>query len=100
MELNYYIDKYGHKKVKCPFCLRECFVRELTKTTPNVLVNLMRHITVEAKTEALESFIEGGQSVYGNYQHLTYYRDHTNPQNEIRKPNRKFDDSLFIKSLI
>lgn len=93
MELTYQINKYGHKMVKCPFCPRECCVRE---ARPNPLCNLIRHLTVEAKTEALEACIR--RKDYGFYKclHLDYYRDHTTPQVETRKTNRMFDDSLSV----
>ena len=94
MELTYHTNEYGHKRVRCPFCPKECFVRESTRVSPNALRNLMRHITVEAKNEALD-FIDDKEMIE-EYKHLNYYRDHTSPQNEPRRASRKFDDSLSL----
>ena len=98
MELTYHTNKYGHKKVKCPFCSRECFVREATKATPNVLCNLMRHITVEAKNEALEAFMSSRKGEVYTCLHLDYFIEHTTPQEIPKKQGRKFDDSLSLKN--
>lgn len=102
MELTYYINKYGHKMVKCPFCPKECYVREGTRSNPNPLCNLMRHIGVEAKNEALETFT--GKSVSRmddepkNFLHLRYYIDHTAPLLEPKRVTRRFDDSLSLSN--
>lgn len=99
MELKYHINKYGHKMVKCPFCPKECYVREGTRSNPNPLCNLMRHIGVEAKNEALEFFVNTtGDTADIKREHISYYKEHTKPQLEPKRTVRKFDDSLSLSN--
>ena len=72
------INEYGHKVADCPFCPGWVYVRETSKTSPDPLRDLKRHITNQAKNEALERHLQGEDALPSDEPpHLHYYRKHT-----------------------
>lgn len=90
INLKPYKNTYGHPRVDCPFCGYDAKFRG-----PG-FNDLKRHITNQAKNEALE-LIVAGKGEIAKYKHLEYYKKHTSNTVTITIPMRKFDDSFKIK---
>lgn len=84
---------FGHKIVQCPFCSKVCFVRGETRSSPDALRDLKRHILNASKKEALQKVVEES----GLSPHLDYYKEHTT-EVEIILPvlKRKFDNDMTL----
>lgn len=90
MKLTQRKNEYGHEVVDCPFCPDFIYLREETKSSPDALRDLKRHITNQAKNEALEKALRN----IGEFKHLVYYVAHTQPM-MVKIPNkRQFDNDL------
>lgn len=89
-------NKYDNWEVECPFCLKTCFYKASTATLPDPLRDLKRHITNQAKKEALEWYLS--QESNGNTKHLEYYKAHTATKKVLIKTfNREYDDDFKIE---
>lgn len=84
-------------KVKCPFCIYEAHVAHITKTSPDPLRDLKRHLTNAAKNEALDYCIAPTPPLTP---HLDYFRLHTSDKKVIRTlAKRVYDSDLEIETL-
>ena len=92
MKLKKYKNKYGHERVKCPFCSHEAYVQSTSKYQLDPLRGLKQHIKNQAKNEALEVLVEGGK----NTEHLDYFKKHTAKRKVVLTTVRNFDDDLTI----
>lgn len=78
--------------VDCPFCEDFIYMRESRLHNPDRLSNLKRHITNQARNEALEVIIGNGQV----RKHLAYMKAHTEPKIIKVKNGRQFDSDLSL----
>lgn len=86
-------NEYDHEVADCPFCDKWVYVRPTTKVSPDPLRDLKRHITNQAKNEAMEKYLRPEASI----DHLMYYVAHTKPK-VVPKPNmRMYDADLTIQ---
>ena len=93
MKLEVHKNKYGYDYVNCPHCSKEVYVRVSSKTSPDALRNLKRHITNSAKDEALAVALDDKIPT----PHLTYYKEHTSDEKVVVKPaKRAYDSDLSI----
>ena len=95
MDLKPYANAYKHPVVDCPFCNGWAYVRDVSTGSPDPLRDLKRHITNQAKNEALLVALTPGIQT----PHLAYYKEHTSDQKVVlAATKRKYDDDLKIKS--
>lgn len=93
MKLEIHKNKYGYEYVNCPHCAKEVYVRVSSKTSPDALRNLKRHMTNSAKEEALAKAIGSTEPT----PHLDYYKEHTSEKKAVVKvEKREYDDDLSI----
>lgn len=92
MKLTPRTNQYGHEVVDCPFCPDFIYLREETKGSPDALRDLKRHITSQARAEALEKCVGN----IGEFKHLMYYVEHTTPAVVKIVNKRQFDGDLSI----
>ncbi len=94
MEIKPRKNKYDHIEVECPFCGKSCYFRAVTRTSPDQLRELKRHISNQAKAEALAYFIADNAEAG---KHLEYYKAHTAPKKILVKTeNREYDEDLKL----
>lgn len=79
--------------VDCPFCDDFVYMRESRMHKEDRLSNLKRHITNQARNEALEWYL-AGESI--PCPHLTYLKAHTEPKVVKLLHKRQFDEDLKI----
>lgn len=99
MTLTTRTNEYGHEVVDCPFCEKWVYVRESSKVSPDPLRDLKRHITNDAKSEALALCI--GKAIEAPKTptpHLEYYVEHTYVSPAIPKVSagRRYDNDLTV----
>ena len=87
MELASHKNAYGHEVIDCPFCTDWVYKRD----NPEPARDLYRHITGEAKKEALA--IELGESM--ERKHLDFYKEHTQSTPPKVVPKRTFKPRTF-----
>lgn len=94
MELKSYKNIYGYDVVECPFCKQVQYVRDVTKSNPDSLRDLKRHITNSAKNEAFVIMVTGDSE---SNLHLEYYKDHTSAVKVIKPINkRQYDNDISV----
>lgn len=93
MEIKSYTNAHKFEVVDCPFCTRNFYVRTATKAAPDALRDLKRHITNEAKKEALDYYLLGEPILHP---HLEYYKQHTAPRVEPVKTKRQYDEDIQL----
>lgn len=93
MQLKKYKNKYGYERVDCPFCGYDAKVAKVTSVSPDPLRDLKRHITNQAKNEALLFCIDVKAEIG---KHLAYYKAHTSEKKVVITNKRHFDDDLKI----
>lgn len=101
MKIKPWVNDYGHKVADCPFCDNFVYLRESKLASPDPLRDLKRHITNEAKNEALESAVANkGAYDVGEYKHLEYYLKHTHEKVvTVRIPKKvQYDADLEIET--
>lgn len=97
MEIKIRKNDYGYSVADCPFCDYTAHVREITKISPDPLRDLKRHITNQAKNEALVWIIGGCSGGIEKFKHLDYYKKHTCEKKIVLADKRQYDDDLKIK---
>ena len=85
-------NQYDHEVADCPFCDKFVYVRPVTKMSPDPLRDLKRHITNQAKNEALEKYLKPKAGI----EHLMYYAAHTQPKVVPKANVRMYDPDLKI----
>ena len=92
MKIKPYKNKYGHTVADCPFCKEFFYIREVRGRNSDPLRDLKRHITNQAKNEALDK--ELGET--REPKHLIYYLEHTEDK-VVRIPTkRQYDSDLSL----
>jgi hypothetical protein len=93
MKVNQRKNEYGHLVADCPFCQDFVYLRANTKSSPDPLRDLKRHITNQAKNEAMEWYL-AGESI--PCPHLEYLKAHS-IQKVVQVPKkRQFDGDLQL----
>lgn len=93
MKLKPFINTYGWPKVKCPFCTHTSSVKDTSKSSPDALRDLKRHITNQSKNEALSYVLGEGSKT----KHLDYYKVHTEDRPMVlTSTKRQFDNDLAL----
>lgn len=87
-------NQYGHEVADCPFCDAWVYIRDSSKASPDPLRDLKRHITNEAKKEALEWALSDGTN--GANRHLEYFRAHTSPIVVKTASKRQYDADMTV----
>ena len=85
-------NQYGYMVVDCPFCDDFIYMRESRLHNPDRLSNLKRHITNQARNEALEAAISNVKEG----KHLVYMKTHTEPKVIKIKNGRQFNNDLSL----
>lgn len=94
MEIESRKNKYNHEVVDCPFCAYFAYVPEINKKSDDPLRGLKRHITVQAKNEALIIYFDPKADAF----HLRYFKEHTSERRVVTKAiKRQYDDNLELK---
>lgn len=78
--------------VDCPFCDDFVYMRESRLHSPDRLSNLKRHITNQARNEALEQALGDTAPM----KHLEYLKAHTEPKVIKLLHKRQFDEDLKL----
>lgn len=78
--------------IDCPFCKKMCYLRTSNKVSPDPLRDLKRHITNEAKKEALELYLNDRLA----HPHLKYYGQHAIERKVESTPKRIYDDDMTL----
>lgn len=86
-------NNYGHMVIDCPFCADFVYLQESRHHQPDRLSNLKRHITNQARNEALEWYLAGSSIPCP---HLEYLKAHTEPKVVKLLNKRQFDNDLTI----
>lgn len=94
MEIKAFKNQYNHQKIQCPFCEVFCTYRPVTKASPDPFRDLKRHITNEAKKEALEFYLSKDAVIV---EHVEYYKNHTVNQKIVPTVKRNYDDDMQLK---
>jgi len=68
MEIKSRKNDYGHKLIDCPFCDKTCYISRGVK-------DFLRHMTNQAKNEALEVAVGGMKD--DEAKHLQFYKNNT-----------------------
>ena len=92
-EIKSRINEFDHKVADCPFCNYWAYVRLVTKTSPDPLRDLKRHITNSSKNEALTEFLSESRT---ETPHLDYYKKHTSHRKVVVSPKREYDGDLVL----
>ena len=72
MELKLKTNKYGYKEIYCPYCDKRCYLR---KESGIPAKSLFRHMTNQARNEALEVIV--GELKSEEAKHLKFYKENT-----------------------
>ena len=92
-------NEYKHEVLDCPFCDGWVYLRATTKSNPDSLRDLKRHITHAAKNEAsMFSLGETDPTSENQTPHLDYYKEHTSVRPVVPKvaAKRQFDNDMTV----
>lgn len=78
MEIKKRKNEYGHEVADCPFCKAWVYIRDAVPSRgQHEARDMFRHITNEAKKEALSVAIDTMKA--GDAKHLAFYKENTQP---------------------
>lgn len=96
MEIKSRKNAHNFDVADCPFCEYFAYIRPVTKASPDPLRDLKRHITNQAKNEALAHLI--GDLNTMEILHFDYYKVHTQTKRIVSSvEKRQYDEDLKLK---